>query len=106
MKSTIKKPKIGDEIYVPSSYYVYRGEDDFEGGLAIINNIEFSKHLPEEHFNYIMIGIEGRTTMYNYKSLLEKQAQLKKEFKNSVAHSNPDLRPEFNQPDGDWKVYK
>ncbi len=36
------KPNKGDKIYVPSAYYVYRGEDDFEGGLATINKVEAS----------------------------------------------------------------
>lgn len=34
--------------------------------------------------------------------LAEQQDELKKEYKDKVAHSNPDLRPEFNQPDADW----
>jgi hypothetical protein len=103
-KSKIKEPKIGDKIYVPSSYYVYRGEDDFEGGLATITKVEHSKHLPKGHVNYTMVGIEGRpSTMYNWTVLAEEQDELKKEYGKQVAHSNPDLRPEFNQPDADWK---
>jgi len=97
------QPEIGNKIYVPSSYYVYHGEDDFEGGLAIINKVEYSDHLPKDHCNYTMVGIEGRpTTMYNYKVLLEEQAKLKKRFGNKLAHPDPDLRPEFNQPNADW----
>jgi len=103
-KNKIKEPKIGDKIYVPSSYYVYRGEDDFEGGLAIINKIEISKHLPKDHCNSIMVGIEGKhSTMYNYQYLLEQQDELEKEYKGQVAHANPDLRSEFNQPNADWR---
>lgn len=103
-KTKIKEPKIGDKIYVPSSYYVCRGEDDFEGGLATINKVEHSKHLPKDHFNYTMVGIEGRpSTMYNYRVLAEEQDELKKEYAGKVAHSSPDFDPEFNQPDADWK---
>ena len=103
-KTKIKEPKIGDKIYVPSSYYVYRGEDDFEGGIATINKVYFSKHLPKDHFNYTMVGIEGRPgTMYNYRVLAEEQDELKKEYEGKVAHSSPDFRPEFNQPDADWR---
>jgi len=106
MKDKIKVPKIGDKIYVPSSYYVYRGEDDFEGGLAIIDEIEFSDDLPKDHINYIMVGIDSRKgTMYNYKILLENQTELKKEYKDMIAHSSPDLRPEFNQHNADWVGY-
>lgn len=46
------KPKIGQKLYIPSAYYVYRGKDDFEGGLAIIDRIEYSDTLPEGHMNY------------------------------------------------------
>lgn len=103
-KTKIKEPKIGDEIYVPSSYHVYHGEDDFEGGLAIINNIEFNKDLPKDHINYIMVGVESDpSTLYNYKILMEQQSELKNKYKNKVAHPNPDLRSEFNQPNADWK---
>ena len=103
-KTKTKEPKIGDKIYVPSSYYVYRGEDDFEGGLATINKVEHSKHLPKGHVNYTMVGIEGRpSTMYNYRVLAEEQDELKKEYAGKVAHSAPDFDPEFNQPDADWK---
>lgn len=99
----MKLPKIGDKIYVPSSYYVFRGEDDFDGGLAEIAKIDISKHLPEEHFNYIMVGITNRpATMYNYKSLLKDQKELKKEFKNQLAKPNPDLRPQFNDSEEGW----
>lgn len=99
-----KEPKIGDKIYVPSSYYVYRGEDDFEGGLATISSIDKSKHLPPDHFNYLMVGIKERpNTGYNYKVLLEKQEVLAKEYGDQVAHPDPDLSSEFNQPNADWK---
>lgn len=97
-------PKIGDKIYVPSSFYVYRGEDDFTGGLATITKIEYSDHLPADHMNYIMVGIDSRpTTMYNYRVLMRDQVELEKEYKDSIAHPSPDMSPEFNQPDADWK---
>ena len=93
----MKEPKVGDKIYVPSSYYVYRGEDDFEGGIATVSKIEHSKHLPKDHINYTMVGIEGRpSTMYNWRILAERQEELKKEYGDQVAYSNPDLSPEFN----------
>lgn len=100
----IKEPKIGDKIYVPSESFLYRGEDDFSGGLATINRIERSDFLPKTDPNYLMVGIEERrATMYNYKTLAKEQNRLKKEYRGRVAHSSPDLRPEFNQPDADWR---
>jgi len=102
--SKLELPKIGQEIYVSSAYYVYRGEDDFEGGKAIINKIDISKTLPKSHRNYIMVGIKGReNTMYNYKSLIAQQKELQEEYQEQVAYANPDMRAEFNKPDADWK---
>ena len=97
-------PKKGDPIYVPSAYHVYRGIDDFEGGLAVIDRVEFNDRLPQDHVNYCMIGIESNPgTMYNYRILSEKQESLKEQYGDNIAHANPDLRPEFNQPNADWK---
>jgi len=94
----------GDKIYVPSSYHVYRGEDDFEGGLATINKVEHSNNLPKDHVNYTMVGIEENiSTMYNYRCLAEEQDELKKIYVGKIAHSSPDLRAEFNQPNADWE---
>ena len=97
-------PKVGDVIYVPTSLYVYRGNDDFAGGKATINKVEFSKHLPVDHYNYTMIGIEERPdTMYNWLPLVEKQKELKKMYADQIAHPDPDDRPEFNNEDADWR---
>lgn len=90
-------PQIGEKIYVGSSYYLSRGRDDFEGGLASINSVEISDRLPEDHCNAIMIGIEERPgVMYNYKSLLKEQEAFKERFGDSIAHPEPDLDPDFN----------
>jgi hypothetical protein len=102
----MKNPEIDNKIYVPSSYYVYRGEDDFHGGIATINKIEYNENLPDNHMNKIMIGIkENPRTMYNYKSLMESQDKLKKEFGDTKAFPDPDDRPEFNCPDSGWKTF-
>ena len=110
MALTIKEipdPTIGQKIYIPSSFHVYRGADDFVGGMATINKIEYSKTLPKDHFNYIFVGIEGeRSSMYNYKSLMSEQQELSKRYAGMIAHTDPDLDPEFNQPDADWVSVK
>ncbi|MCK9543452.1 MAG: hypothetical protein M0R03_15635 [Novosphingobium sp.] len=36
----LQMPKVGDEIYVGSSYYIDHGEDDFDGGLCKIIKVE------------------------------------------------------------------
>jgi hypothetical protein len=99
----VPQPFIGQKIYVHSSLYVYRGEDDFAGGIATINKIEKSNNLPEDHYNYLSVGIEGRPgTMYNWRPLLERQEELKKMYGNQIAHADPDDRPEFNDYNADW----
>ena len=96
----IPEPKIGDTIYIPGAIYVYRGKDDMAGGRAIINKVEKSDHLSPDHYNYLMVGVvENPGTMYNYRVLLEKQEELKKEYGDAIAHPDPDNDPEFNQPD-------
>jgi hypothetical protein len=106
MENSIQ-PIIGQKIYVPSSIYVYRGADDFAGGLATIDKIEHSKHLPKDHFNYTMVVIKERpNTSYNWNILLEKQESLKKDYAGKIAHHDPDLRPDFNDDNADWKICK
>lgn len=100
----VTEPVIGQKIYVPSSLYVYRGEDDFAGGIATINKIEKSPWLPEDHYNYLMVGIAERPgSMYNWRPLLERQEELQKMYADQIAHPDPDDRPEFNDDNADWR---
>lgn len=85
-------PKIGDKIYIPSSYHISRGSDDVQGGLATISRVEISKTLPADHVNAIMVLVEEISgTSYNYKNLMEKQEELKKEFGEKKACPDPDI---------------
>jgi len=89
---TMKLPKVGDTIYVDSSFYISHGEDDFVGGKCEISKVEISKRLPIDHCNSIMIEVKERPgTLYNYKYLLEEQDKLKKEFRNKKGHADPDI---------------
>jgi hypothetical protein len=90
------EPKVGLKIYVPGAMYVYRGEDDFAGGIATISKVEKEENLT-------MVSIEERPgTKYNWKYLLEDQVRLEKIYGDQVAHPDPDYRAEFNQSDADW----
>lgn len=101
---SIPEPTIGQKIYVPSSLYVYRGQDDFAGGIATINKIEKSKTLPPDHYNYLMVGIAERPgSLYNWRPLLERQEELKGMYGDQIAHPDPDDRPEFNDYNADWR---
>lgn len=82
------KHKVGDDIYVPTSFYISHGEDDFVGGLCKIKSIVDDG---KDGINSIMITIEERPGCnYNYKSLLEDQEKLQKEFGTSRGYQDPD----------------
>ena len=86
------KLKKGDKLYLPSQYYLSRGSDDFEGGLATVDLIIIAPDLPENHRNKTMVSfLENPTTSYNYYYLLENQDKWSKEYAGRVAHPNPDI---------------
>jgi len=85
----MKAPKIGDLVYVGSSYYIDHGEDDFEGGLCKIVDVELGtsagKKVP-------FIEVEERSGhSYNWEYLKENQAKWKKEFGKKRGHADPDF---------------
>ncbi|MBU4501352.1 MAG: hypothetical protein KKA79_02075 [Nanoarchaeota archaeon] len=85
-----KLPKIGNDIYVPTSLHLYRGKDDFLGGLCKIVKIE------EDYLT--MVGVEERPgVMYNWEYLKENQKEWKKEYRKRRGTPDPDYRPEFNE---------
>jgi hypothetical protein len=84
--------KIGDKLYIGSSYHISRGSDDVQGGLATIDSIEFSKFLPSDHYNYTMVGFEEIPgTGYNLNYLLENQEKWAIEFAGCEARPDPDI---------------
>lgn len=82
--------KVGDKIYVDSSYYISHGSDDFEGGIATISKISEDISGGEK---CIFVEIEERPgTSYNWSQFLsKKQEELKKEFGEQLAHPDPDI---------------
>ena len=96
------KPKIGQDIYIPSAMYISRGSDDRVGGLAKIVDVEFSETLPEDHFNYCFVSVEEIPNVsFNYNSLMKQQEELKKQFGNNRAYPDPDIDTPWIE-DGDW----
>lgn len=97
-------PVVGEKIYVPGSMYVYRGSDDFAGGIATISKVEVDKYgngpdMP----NYCFVSIEERPgSAYNWANLENRQEELKKMYGDEIAHPDPDDRPEFNDDNADW----
>lgn len=92
------KHKIGDKIYIPSAYFISRGSDDFEGGIAEIDRIVINEKLPEDHYNRIMIGFkEQPSTTYNYNYLMEGQEEWSQEYAGKIAHPSPDINTPWIQ---------
>lgn len=104
--ATFKLPKIGEKIYVPTSLYLSRGRDDFQGGLCTISRVECSKTLPEDHCNYCFVGVKegSRSTSHNYKCLMEQQSKLRKEFGKRKGYKDPDMSASSNDDNEGWSV--
>lgn len=93
----MKEPVVGEQVYVPSSFYMSRGEDDFSGGLATIEKVECSFYLPPGHHNYTMVGIKERPgVLYNWTALMDNQEAIAKAYAGKIAHADPDYDPQFN----------
>lgn len=72
----IKKPKVGDKIYVGNAYYIDSEERDFDGGICIISKVEKGISAGKSCWNVAIK--EGDNTKYNYDYLLENQKKWKK----------------------------
>ena len=94
---TVKIPKVGDTIYVPTAMYVYRGSDDFAGGRATVSRVY-------EQYGSWWVAIKERPgTGYNWASLGADQENLAAQYGDQLAHPDPDDRPEFNDDGADWR---
>lgn len=88
-------PKVGDEIYVPTTLYISRGRDDVRGGLATVERVEMRPDWGEHNMLWVYVSeVPGRG--YNWEVLRRDQGKLRAEFKNSRAHADPDMDPRFN----------
>ncbi len=88
-------PKVGEVIYVPTDLYLTHGADDFHGGKAqvveVVEGISAGLKAP-----FIRVR-ERPDTLYNWLYLSRQQEELRKEFGDQEAYSDPDYRPEFNE---------
>jgi len=83
-------PKVGQKIYVNSSFSLSHGSDDFCGGLATVKKVY--KSMSGGDPNCIFVDIEEGDRGYNWTQILkEKQAELKKQFGRRKAHPDPDI---------------
>jgi hypothetical protein len=88
-------PKVGDEIYVPSAFYLSHGRDDFVGGLARVVSVR------TEEFGgspTTWVEVEERPgRQYNWDSLAAQQSKLREEHGQERSYLDPDNRREFNE---------
>jgi hypothetical protein len=80
-------PKRGDTIYVDSSCSISHGSTDVMGGLATVTEVERLKGTKDTFVSVKEHPGKG----YNWKFLAERQAELKKEFGQKIAHPSPDI---------------
>jgi hypothetical protein len=82
-------PKVGDLIYINTSAYIDRGEDDVCGGLAVVSKVkDMGEQYKTNRYFVTLVEIDGH--QYGWGSLLEQQASLYKEFGFKRAHPCPD----------------
>ncbi len=76
--SDTRKPKIGEQIYVPSSLNVYKGSKDFSVELVAVELIDHNKQFAKDDYNYTFISKhenikENDGAKYNWNWILENQ---------------------------------
>ena len=91
---------MGEPIYLPTSLHVYRGRDDFEGGLCTVNRIKMGVSAGKP--TYFIEIKENPDVQYNWQYLIENQEKWEKEYAGKRGRRNPDYRPEFNNDEADW----
>jgi hypothetical protein len=83
-------PKVGDQIYLDSEFYLTHGEDDFIGGLCTIIYVRGDG--PS-----FWIEIEENRGTFTWRYDKEEQESLKRKFGTSRGYRKPDYRDEFNR---------
>jgi hypothetical protein len=89
-------PNVGDDIYVPGSYYLTHGRDDFAGGLVRVTAVTGDEFDGRTRY-WIEIEEQPGTT-YNWDVLEPEQAKLRARYGDNRGHADPDRRREFNEP--------
>jgi hypothetical protein len=83
-------PKVGDNIYVQSHFYISHGSDDVVGGLATVTKLTKSISGGKE---CLFVSVkEHPGNSYNWTQFLsERQDSLRLEFGNEKAYPFPDI---------------
>lgn len=88
-------PKVGDEVYVPSAFYISRGRDDVCGGRATVERIEERADWGDQNRWWIYVH-EVPDRGYNWALISRDQERLRREYAGKVAHPCPDDHPSSN----------
>lgn len=79
-------PAVGDDIYVPSQWYLSHGHDDFTGGLVKVAKVYFSPH-----WKRWTVDVDERPGHgYFWDTLRDEQKKLKVEYGTIRGHPDPD----------------
>ena len=88
-------PSIGEEIYVPSEFYLSHGRDDIRGGCAVVTKITQEKH-GDRVVHGICVEEFPEKTYYWENGLMQEQEKLRRQYGDRRARRDPDERSEFN----------
>ena len=91
----MNQPRLNQEIYIPTALYLGHGRDDFIGGRARV--IQLKEGISGAEKTVFVKVEENPNCWYNWEFLRREQYRLKRKFGNQRAHSEPDLRTEFNE---------
>lgn len=90
MKKELKAPKVGQDIYVESSFHISNGSADVRGGLARVTKVTTETSGGEPCLFVEIAEHPGRSC--NWSQHLSKiQAKLKKQFGTERARPDPDI---------------
>lgn len=81
-------PSVGEDIYVPGSFYIDHGEDDTAGGLAEVTKVEFAPEINGGTFEIEVAEFPNKGFYWNM--VVDQQKKLKKEYGKQRAHPDPD----------------
>jgi hypothetical protein len=86
-------PAVGDVIYVRTSLYIDHGEDDVEGGLALVtvSKPEPTHKHPNGGVYHLIETAQHPRNGYYWNTLQGDQKELMKRFKDRVAYPDPEL---------------
>jgi hypothetical protein len=95
---SIPIPKVGDKIYVNSSFYLSHGVDDFAGGIATVSKVGEALNAGKKV--HVVSIVERPNHGYYWENGIGlNQEKMKAEYGDKIAHPDPDNHPDSNRWD-------